>query len=151
MRRNEAFKIPEDQVDEPSMEIQVGKTESDVASLKVDVREFRADMKAANESIAEIKTAVAIVDGKIDTVGAELNGKIAALSAETSGKFDALNAKVEGNTKDIAKLDAKVSKLDERVIGACDNIADLKAMLKAVLCAMGIGLLGAIGKTFSWI
>jgi chromosome segregation ATPase len=180
MRRTEALKIPEDQADEPSMEIPVGKTESDVATLKVDVREFRADMKAANESIADLKTAVATVDGKIDALSAEMNGRFGALSAEmngkidalraemngkfdalraemngkfaeVNGKLDALSAKVEANTKDIAKLDARVSKLDERLMGACDDIADLKAMVKAVLWVLGIGMVGAIGKVFNWI
>jgi len=50
-----------------------------------------------------------------------------------NSKFDALCAQVDANTKGIAQLDAKVSKLDERLIGACHDIADLQPMVKAAL------------------
>ncbi len=68
----------EDPPDENPMEARVSKVESDIAAMQVDIREIRGDMKAANESIADLKAAVATVDGKINALDVKIDCKVDA-------------------------------------------------------------------------
>src|SRR5690242_3933562 len=120
MRRNEAHQlILQDQVDGSSMEARVARIESDVAKIQVGVRELRTDMKAANESIADLRVAVATVDGKVDALGERLDGKIDALGERLDGKIDALGKRLDGK---IDRLDGKVDALSERLDGKIDAL-----------------------------
>ena len=66
MRRNEARNlIPEDQIGEKAMQEKASTTEANIANIQLDVREFRTDMKAAKEAIADVKVTVVVVDGEV--------------------------------------------------------------------------------------
>ena len=128
MRRNEARNlIPEDQIDEKAMEERVSKTEADIAKIELGMREFSADLKAANEAIVEVKIAVGAVDGKISALNMKvdaraeavdarfdaLDAKIDAHAQTADARFDAMNVKFDAHAKAVdARLDAMNTKLD---------------------------------------
>ena len=88
------------------MEARVSKIDSDIAAIQLDVREFRTDMKAAYESIAYLRTAVATIDGKINALGE----KVEAGARATDAKLTALND----------KLDASVNAIEATVAGSSE-------------------------------
>ena len=84
MHRNDASRAAlEDQVNEIPMEARIARIESDVAHMRedianihLDLRDLRGDMKAANDSISELKGAVATLDAKVDAKIYALETKI---------------------------------------------------------------------------
>jgi uncharacterized protein (UPF0335 family) len=98
MHRNEASHvIIEDQVKNIPMEARIVRIESDVSYIKenignihLDLRDLRGDVKAANESIAELKTAVVGLSGSADTEFSGLMGAIATFGAKFDARIDAL-------------------------------------------------------------
>ena len=74
MRGSKALNlIPADQIDERSMQPQSAKVDSATADIKLDIRELRADVKAANESISDLRSAIATMDGKINALNARVD------------------------------------------------------------------------------
>lgn len=95
MRRNEAHhRIIEDQPDGESMETRIARLESDtghikstLATVQLDVRELRSGLNSANESIAEVKRSVAVLETKVDHQGTTLRAEIQASSAALESKL----------------------------------------------------------------
>ncbi|MEJ0040449.1 MAG: hypothetical protein WDO68_31245 [Gammaproteobacteria bacterium] len=110
------------------MEARIAKIESDVAKIQVDVCELHTEVKAANESIADLRVAVATVDGKIDASSERLDGKIGALSKEVDTRFNALNAKVDAN-----HISTRVSMSE---LGG--NMSDLRESIASLTFSFGI-------------
>ena len=109
MHRNEASHAAlEDQVNEIPMEARIARIESDVAHMRedignihLDLRDLRGDMKAANDSISELKSAVvglagviATLDAKVDAKISGLDGKINTLDAKGDARINALETKI---------------------------------------------------------
>ena len=60
---------------------------------------------ATKSDIAEVKTEIARLEGKIDTVNERLEGKIDAVNERLEGKIDAVNERLEG----------KIDTMNERI------------------------------------
>jgi chromosome segregation ATPase len=168
MRRNEARALTfEDPPDEKPLEVRVSKVESDIATIQVDIRELRGDMKAANESIADLKAAVATVDGKVNALSDKMDGKFDALNAKLDANVAALNKKIDTNfavlnerinahatstdTRFVA-LDGKLDKLDAKVTETSKDLGDkIIAMgskvdqLQGTVNAIGIAITVILG------
>ncbi len=135
MRRNEARNlIPEDQIGEKAMQEKASTTEANIANIQLDVREFRTDMKAANEAIADVKVTVAVMDGKINAL---------------STKVDALDARV-------GSLESKFDRFGEKFDENRKDIISLRSMVKAIIWLLTAGLgsliaLATLAKTLRWI
>jgi chromosome segregation ATPase len=157
MRRNEAHKpIPQDQIDGSPMEARVARIESDVAKIQVDVRELRVDMKAANESIADLRVAVAKVDSKIDAATARLDHKIDASTERLDGRIDSLNAKVDTNhvalRVSLSEMTKSISDLRDSIAGLRESIGDLKGSQRVmILILLGAGVFSVLAKVFHWV
>jgi chromosome segregation ATPase len=176
MRRNEAHNlILQDQIDESAMEERVARIEADVKNIQLDMREFRTDMKAANEATMELKVAVATIDGKINSLSQKIDAQIAALVQRMDARFAALVAKLDtrADAADVKLLDTKLSSLGSRVDGLDakledtreklgqigKDVAGLRGMVKAILWVLA-GLVGlvmlipagfTIAKALHWI
>lgn len=175
MRRNQAHKlIFRDRIEGNPMEARVVKIEVDVLKIQVEMGELRADMKAANQSIADLKSAVATVDGKVDAASARLDGKIDALGARLDGRVDALSERVDSGfdavNERIDKLDAKVdanhrwvrdnfselgrniSDMRESIAALRESIGDVKGSQRILILVMsGAGAFGLMAEAFHWI
>ena len=167
MHRNEASLVfIEDQVKEIPMEARIARIESDVSYIKenignihLDVRDLRGDMKAANESIAELKTAVVGLNGSVDAKINALSGSVDAKFNGLSGAIATLDAKVDAKLNEVrgsistldAKVDAKInglsgaiSTLDAKVDAKINGLSGAISTLDAKVDAKINGLSGAI-------
>ena len=127
MRGNEAHHlIPRDQLDENAMENRVARIETDIANIQLDIREFRKGAQAANEAIADVRNAVAVLDGKVNTLAATLTAKVGELSAKLDAKSEATDAKLgsqaEATNVKIAALDARLASYAETVDARFDTL-----------------------------
>ena len=127
MRGNEAHHlIPRDQLDENAMENRVARIETDIANIQLDIREFRKGAQAANEAIADVRNAVAVLDGKVNTLAATLTAKVGELSAKLDAKSEATDAKLgaqaEATHVKIAALDARLASYAETVDARFDTL-----------------------------
>ena len=121
MHRNEASLVfIEDQVTEIPMEARIARIESDVSYIKenignihLDVRDLRGDMKAANDSIAELRNAVVGLSGSVDAKFNGLSGAIATLDAKVDAKLNEVRGSI--STLD-AKVDARINALETKII-----------------------------------
>jgi len=61
--------------------------------------------------------------------------------------------KINSDTRvDLTKINSDMrAELTKSISDMRESIADLKAMQKAILWVLGLGVLAAIGKTFHWI
>jgi len=160
MRGSEAFNLPpEERISERSMQPQPAKIESDIADIKLGMREFRMDLQAANESISDLRASVATVEGKVETLHATMDSKMGALSDRVDAKLAAmlsaillkLDENMSGIRKEMGEMRKEMSNTRKEMGDMSDRISEDGAMLKAILWTLGIGLVGAIGKAFNWI
>ena len=179
MRRNEAHNlILQDQIDESAMEERVARIEADVKNIQLDMREFRTDMKAANEATTELKVAVATIDGKINSLSQKVDtqfaglvqrndAQFAALTQRNDAQFAALVAKLDtkADAADVKLLETKVTSLSSRVDGldakvedtreklgqVGKDVAGLRGMVKAILWVLAslVGLVMLIPAGFT--
>ena len=114
MRRSEAHNlVPQYPIDQDAMEARVARIETDIANIQLDIREFRKGAQAANEATADIRHAVAVLDGKVNTLAATLTAKVGELSAKLDAKAEATDARLgslaEATDIKIAALDARLA------------------------------------------
>ena len=89
---------------------------------RVTVLETRLDAilptLATKSEIAEVKTEIARLEGKIDAVNERLEGKIDAVNERLEGKIDAVSERLEGKIDTMnERMDAMGNRLLVKIVG----------------------------------
>lgn len=120
---NAARQILDDQAHEKAMEGRISRLEADVEHIKNDVRDLRAGMQSANESLTVLRVDVGAIKATFATKE-DLRSAEGSLSARTSSMEGSLSARissVEGSlTTRISSvegsLDAQIKASETRII-----------------------------------
>jgi len=98
------------------MEDRLPKVESDIATMQLDIRELRGDMKAANEGIADLRTSVATLDGKVNSLSIKLDANVQALNEKIDVHVDSLHEKIDGHVRSLhEKIDVRFNSLNDKI------------------------------------
>jgi hypothetical protein len=108
MRGNEAYSLPpQNQIQEKPMEARIARIESDVANIQNRFANVEVDIGKLRDGLTQATVAIAVVDGKVNTLAA----KVDALDAKVDSHFNALSDKID------AKVNALESKMIKWMVG----------------------------------